>query len=131
MAVVMSAEENLLVYEVNFFKVSLNWSFILLWEYYTLKIFFLLFQDSFSVTLEPVLELALLDQAGLKLPEIHLFLYFQVLGLQKYATIAQLRVPHSGCYYLPKAKLINSGAIRSQYGNWGPTMFKKSGGPLS
>ena len=45
-------------------------------------------RQSFSVALEPVLELALVDQAGLKFTEIHPASASQVLGLKACATIA-------------------------------------------
>ena len=42
--------------------------------FFSFFFFFLFLRQSFSVVLKPVLELALVDQAGLELTEIHLSL---------------------------------------------------------
>ena len=52
--------------------------------------------QGFSVALGPILELALVDQAGLKLTEILLSLFPRVLGLKACVTTAQLGLLRQG-----------------------------------
>ena len=54
--------------------------------------FFGVLRQGFSVALEPVLELALVDQAGLKLHKDSPAFASQVLGLKACATTAQLKL---------------------------------------
>ena len=52
--------------------------------------YFFFLRQGFSVALEPVLELALVDQADLELTEIHLPLPPKCWGLKAFATTTQL-----------------------------------------